>query len=115
MNLRAAELSERGRPGPDGSLGKLSMAELNKAIYELCMRLLGPEGMLIDTYDLHTQPDDVGVHGGGDARRAFLRTRANSIEGGTSEILRNVLGERVLGLPGEPRADKDLPWRDVPR
>ncbi len=112
-NLRAYENRTAGTPGPEGSTAKLVYAELNKRIYELATDLMGPEGMMYDTYDfiIPETPEDMPE----DIRRRFLRVRANSIEGGTSEIMKNILGERVLGLPGEPRVDKDLPWTDVPR
>ncbi|CAN3128005.1 Acyl-CoA dehydrogenase family protein [Mycobacterium sp. smrl_JER01] len=100
--------------GPRGSLAKLQMAELNQAIYDLCIDLMGPQGILFDSYAL-TQPTAAGVHGGGEPRRAYLRTLANSIEGGTSEIQRNIIAERLLGLPAEPRADKDLAWNQTRR
>jgi len=112
-NLRAVSVRE-GTPGPEGSVAKLSMAELNQAVYEFCVNVQGPAGLLVKGYDM-IQPDHALTVSGDELAKAFLRARANSIEGGTSEILRNILGERVLGLPGEPRADKDLPWSQVPR
>jgi alkylation response protein AidB-like acyl-CoA dehydrogenase len=114
-NLRARELRRAGTPGPEGSVAKLMGAELNKRIYEVCVDLMGMSGSLYPTGYEMTRPERASLFGGGDARVAFLRSRANSIEGGTSEIMRNILGERVLGLPGEPRNDKDVPWSEVPR
>jgi 3-oxochol-4-en-24-oyl-CoA dehydrogenase len=103
-----------GAPGPEGSIAKLQMAELNQAVYELCVDLLGTDGLLIDTYERFA-PTGTSLDGVRDVRKSWLRSLANSIEGGTSEVQRTILGERVLGLPGEPRVDKDVPWRDVRR
>jgi alkylation response protein AidB-like acyl-CoA dehydrogenase len=72
-----------GVPGPEGSLGKWQWAEVNQALTELAMDLLGPRAVL---------QDDTWTF-------RFLRARANSIEGGTTEILKNIVAERVLGLP----------------
>ena len=112
-NLRAAQNRAAGTPGPEGSTSKLVYAEMNKKIFEVATDVMGAEAMLYDSYEMHQPgPDDLPSR---DLRRRFLRVRANSIEGGTSEIMKNILGERVLGLPGEPRVDKDLPWRESPR
>jgi alkylation response protein AidB-like acyl-CoA dehydrogenase len=98
-NQRAMERLRRGAPGPEGSIAKLQMAEGNKAIYDLSVELLGQDALLYRGYD-ETRPQAAAVHGGsGDLRYDYLRSLANSIEGGTSEVMRNVLGERVLGLP----------------
>jgi alkylation response protein AidB-like acyl-CoA dehydrogenase len=114
-NLRAAQNRRAGNPGPEGSIAKLMFAEVNERIYELCIDLLGPAAMVGYDYTMR-RSEVIGLVGApGSARKMFLRSRANSIEGGTSEIQRNILGERVLGLPGEPRVDKDLPWAQVPR
>jgi alkylation response protein AidB-like acyl-CoA dehydrogenase len=110
--IRAGQNRQKGNPGPEGSTGKLHWAELNKRIYEWCIDYLGAEGMLYDSYEM-VAPTKAGVRQ--DIGHAFLRSRANSIEGGTTEIMKNILGERVLGLPGEPRVDKELPWSEVPR
>lgn len=113
-NMRAGATRRVGNPGPEGSVAKLAMAELNKSIYELCLNLMGPAAMV--GYDFtFRRPTELNVEGWGEPRHGFLRVRANSIEGGTSEIMRNILGEQVLGLPGEPRVDKDQAWSKVPR
>jgi alkylation response protein AidB-like acyl-CoA dehydrogenase len=113
-NIRASENRKAGNPGPEGSVAKLALSELNKAIYELAIDLLGAAGTVDFDYTFR-RSDTLAGESWGDARHGFLRVRANSIEGGTSEILRNILGEQVLGLPGEPRVDKDLPWSQVLR
>ena len=109
---RANEMASLGVPGPEGSTGKLAWADLNKEITAFTLDLLGLDGTLYpEGYQLK-RPERFMQHA---PAKAFLRTRANSIEGGTSEIMLNILGERVLGLPGEPRVDKDVPWVEVPR
>jgi alkylation response protein AidB-like acyl-CoA dehydrogenase len=77
------QIMKRGVPGPEGSLPKWQWGEINQALTELAVDILGEEGAYWDspwTYRL-------------------LRSRANSIEGGTTEILKNIIAERVLGLP----------------
>lgn len=114
-NARASARAKTGNPGPEMSIAKLAMAEFNKRVTEFSIDLLGANGLV--GYDFtFRRPDTLSVDGSeGGIRHSFLRSRANSIEGGTSEIMRNILGEQVLGLPGEPRVDKDLPWIKVPR
>jgi alkylation response protein AidB-like acyl-CoA dehydrogenase len=112
--IRAGEARKRGTPGPEGSTAKLHWADLNKAITSFTMDLMGPEGMTYPGGYAFTRPEATATRTES-PHKAFLRSRANSIEGGTSEIMKNILGERVLGLPGEPRVDKNVPWREVPR
>lgn len=114
-NIRGGENRKAGNPGPEGSVAKLAMAEFNKALFELCIDMLGADAMIGYDYTFR-RPDSLSTEGlENGVRHAFMRVRANSIEGGTSEIMRNILGEQVLGLPGEPRVDKDVPWISVPR
>ncbi len=113
-NWRASDLRRAGTPGPEGSAAKLAFAEENQRTSALCVDLMGADGMLYPTRFPRVRPTESAMTGG-DPRKAFLRMRANSIEGGTSEVMRNIIAERVLGLPGEPRVDKDVAWKDVPR
>jgi alkylation response protein AidB-like acyl-CoA dehydrogenase len=102
-----------GQPGPEGSATKLVFAELNQEISSFALDLLGEEGLRYDDWTMR-RPAGVDF-----TRRTpgyrYLRAKGNSIEGGTSEILRNIIAERILGLPGEIRVDKDVPWKDLPK
>jgi alkylation response protein AidB-like acyl-CoA dehydrogenase len=89
-------------PGPESSIGKVHQGELNQRVQLLATRLLGAGAM---AWEGET-PYEV---------RGMLRSRANTIEGGTTEVNKNIIGERVLGLPREPDPWHDAPWRDVPR
>lgn len=110
---RAARAAASGRPGPEGSIGKLWGTEIHQRIAALeleltsrwCVRI--PEGYPME----RSSP---GNYGGSPAKR-YLRSRGFTIEGGTSEILRNIVGERVLGLPPDLRVDKNVPWNEIPR
>jgi alkylation response protein AidB-like acyl-CoA dehydrogenase len=96
---RARAAARAGRPpGPEGSGGKLAAAAAVKAVGNLAVELEGPEGVV----------------GSDEWKTVFLTGPSMSIRGGTDEIQRNILGERVLGLPAEPRVDKGRPFSDRP-
>ena len=112
-NIRAQQLRAVGTPGPEGSIGKILSADLNKDISAFTVELLGASGMLKESGYPMARPKHAMMWE--EPVQAFLRSRANSIEGGTTEIAKNILGERVLGLPGDVRVDKEPPWSQVPR
>lgn len=101
MRTLTAALQGR-RPGPEGSVAKLGITRLNVESARLGLDLLGAGGVLDE---------------GEDAKwvRRFLWSPAHRIGGGTDEVNRNIVAERALGLPGEPRTDDTLPWNQVPR
>jgi alkylation response protein AidB-like acyl-CoA dehydrogenase len=112
-------MRDRGTPGPEGAVIKLAYTVISQDTWELCLELIGNEGMLIDNYDM-VRPSIMGGSAleereNPDFAKGFLTTRGSTIGGGTTDIGRNILAERVLGLPGDARADKDLPWSQVPR
>jgi alkylation response protein AidB-like acyl-CoA dehydrogenase len=101
-----------GEPGPEGSAAKLTFARLNQEIASWEIDFNGPDGLRYDDWTMHRGSAMDYARGPG---FRYLRSRGNSIEGGTSEILRNIIAERVLGLPSEPRTDTTVAWKDLPR
>ncbi len=96
---RARDTALAGRPGPEGSGMKARGAALFKAYTALAARILGADA----TIDPH-----------GEWQTLFLTAPSISIRGGTDEIQRNIVGERVLGLPEEPRVDRSVPFDQIP-
>jgi len=103
----------QGQPGPEGSAMKLTFARVAQELSGLELELLGEDGLRYSDWTM-VRPETVDFTGR-DAGYRYLRAKGNSIEGGTSEILRNIVAERVLGLPAEPRVDKDIPWKELAR
>jgi alkylation response protein AidB-like acyl-CoA dehydrogenase len=111
--IRLRQQLAAGQPGPEGSAAKLVFARLNQEISALELEVLGEEALRYDDWTMR-RPAMVDFAGRSAGYR-YLRAKGNSIEGGTSEILRNIIAERVLGLPQEIRLDKDVAWKDVPK
>jgi alkylation response protein AidB-like acyl-CoA dehydrogenase len=118
-NQRAADKRKSGaEAGPEGSITKLQQAEFNQRLQKLAIDLEGSSGVAWEGQNLSkTVRSGRAPEIQADATTAFgfLRAQANTIEGGTSDIMRNILGERVLGLPKEPDNSRELPWIEVPR
>jgi alkylation response protein AidB-like acyl-CoA dehydrogenase len=103
-NARVRAGLRAGRsPGPESSIGKVHQGDLNQRIQMAACDLLGAGG---SAWAGDRLPAEV---------KAMLRSRANTIEGGTTEVNKNILGERVLGLPREPDPYRGAAWKDVPR
>ena len=116
----AAKRKSGGEVGPEGSITKLMSAEFNQRLQNLALDLEGVGGVAWEG-----EQAERGQRGRptwladgndrGTLARGFLRAQANTIEGGTSDIMRNILGERVLGLPKDPDVSRDVAWKDVLR
>lgn len=104
--VRAA-LSAGQSPGAASSIGKVHQATLNQQIQDLMVDLVGTEALAwTAAEDLDFLPREA---------QGWMRSLANSTEGGTTDINKNILGERVLRLPKEPDPWKGKPWKDIPR
>jgi alkylation response protein AidB-like acyl-CoA dehydrogenase len=119
--IRETELSaiaseESGIPSASWSFLKLLRAELDQDVYGFCVSLLGVKGLHYPSYEMR-QPQSMDERRGEntDVRYAYLFAQALSIAGGTSEVQRTIIADRILRLPREPNHDRKTPWRQLRR
>lgn len=111
-NDRVRDGVKAGRaPGPESSIGKVHQGELNQRTQAMAAELLGAYGQAWESDETRSAYEDTLPH----EVKGMLRSRANTVEGGTSEVNRTILAERVLGLPREPDPWLHTPWREIPR
>jgi alkylation response protein AidB-like acyl-CoA dehydrogenase len=117
LQARAGMLRAAGGSGPEGSLGKLATSVVGRRLAEFAPSLIGADAMVIDGYD--GDPErlrrDVAARGEFAIQRSFVGSPGMSIAGGTDQIQRNIIGDRVLVLPREPSVDKGVPWSQILR
>jgi alkylation response protein AidB-like acyl-CoA dehydrogenase len=111
----ASNLAAGQTPGPAASIGKVHQAGLNQRVQAAAVDLLGAHATAWDAGEVVQHDSDAYYESLPFEISGMLRSRANTIEGGTTEVNKNILGERVLGLPREPDAWLGKPWSDIPR
>lgn len=107
--LRARMLAAGSHDKPIGSLLKLAQGSVNQRASSLAIDLLGPAGLVGFDYEANRRGEEPPP------QMLVVRSRAHTIEGGSDEVQRNIIGEQVLGLTEDIRVDKGIPWREVPR
>jgi alkylation response protein AidB-like acyl-CoA dehydrogenase len=111
----ASNLAAGQTPGPAASIGKVHQAGLNQRVQAAAVDLLGAHATAWDAGERDQRDSDAYYESLPFEISGMLRSRANTIEGGTTEVNKNILGERVLGLPREPDAWLGKPWSEIPR